>query len=217
MNVCIVGGGVARGPEEGKSFARRRGRAGNNTANVGRSNSSDHRVDSSVGSGSKANNSSSDGADKDDPDFDRCYDKWAVRSQTAGHPPQQQHAPMMYGVPAPPPPNAMYPYMHHRAMSHAEAHARAHAAAQAQAQFPIQMYHMAAAAAAAQQPPPSPYFTHSQTNSALTNTSSAVNGGSYATSSSLQHIAAPSYGLDNATDFPPLSAQGGASNSKHRR
>ncbi len=214
VNVRIVGGGVARGPEEGKSFARRRGRSGNGTTNGGRSSILDHRMDSSVNAGSKAS-CGTEGADKDDPDFDRRYDKWAVRSQAAG-PLPQQHPPLLYGVP--PPPSTMYPYAmhHHRAMSHAEAHA--HAAAQAQ--FPLQMYHMAAAAAAQPPPPPPPYFA--QASPTMTNSATTANGARFtATSSSLQHIAAaatPSYGLDNATDFPPLSAKGGGgANSKHRR
>lgn len=261
-NFRVVGGGIARGPEEGKSFARRRARlnapaadpatsavngggtgiastaivnpttssvagriVGENGANGNGSlctGMGELSSGNGIGNaGSILGNANSNGngnmgsvGDRDDPDFDRCYDKWAVRGNAGVpqmmYPPQyQQHA--YHGMAA---------MQTMPTMTHAQAHAQA--AAAAVSAYPIvPMYHVS-------RPPPPPlpsrplhFFPPYDTagNAGTTrrqtmrtgpdmdirglhgnNAKGNVNGNPNA-------MRTPTYGLDSAADFPPLGSQ----------
>lgn len=242
VNVKLVGGGMARGPEEGKSFARRRAQsAANGVSNgvvnngngaavpktKGVANGGGSNNNNSSGSTENADKSRTSGTDAHDPDFDRCYDKWAARHmQTAAHSaaaaPMHMHS--VFGVPG------LYPHGPTGAppttISHYAIHAHAHAAAAAAAAaypmpppptlLPMFSGHMA--------PPQPHYYPPAQHQRQPTPQYAGArrlqnHGGTEQSESppvEPQKLA-PSYGLDSAADFPPLSVASSAPRAKQRR
>lgn len=283
LNVRLVGGGIARGPEEGKSFARRRARMNattsvpttSNPANgtgapgiastaimnpttrpvagglVG-DNGTNANVNvngnlcsgvanlgaamSELSVGNAGNGNGNGGGDRDDPDFDRCYDKWAVRGHQGApqmmYPPQYQHAYHTMSAMSSLPAMATMP-----TMTHAQAHAQA--AAAAVSAYPIvPMYHVPPPQSRAPPPPSRQMHLFAQYDSHGAHHSMAgmgtfnsgggtyhVNGNrngngnrnSHGNSMGVAKVPTPTYGLDSAADFPPLGGGGTTSSATNNR
>lgn len=246
MNIKVVGGGIARGPEEGKSFARRRGPLPSNskTSNGAAAVSGGSSSGGNNGGVSGGNMSASDGGnnaeqcrgsgDANDPDFDRCYDRWATRNTQASHPAtSQMHMHSVFSVPP-----SLYAHAPTTAppLSHYAMHAQAAAAAAAAAYSmphpppppPPQLLHMFSGHITPLPPPPTQhgYFTHNQhrrqepqrtLNAQQRHPPQQASDVVAQTTQAAPQKLAPSYGLDSAADFPPLSVASALPQAKQRR